>query len=371
MHRRSTTTTTPTPAPGYETSARPAISPGESSKPTSARSGRRTSKPAAASTPSPGSGCGNTLSISPDGQMRFQFGPGVAPASRSATLDGNAGRPTSATSGRSGSGSSASADLPSSLGSRLQAALASRGSTLFRMTWKERVTPSGRRIYALRASAPRTLGKGCSSWPTCQARDWQGGQARRHFRPKSPRNLSDTVTLSSWATRDWKSSASNKHGQNARPLNEQARLASWATPASQEAGGTAEQFLARKVKAARNGARMGVSLTSLSLQATLADSGPRPTGSHAETAKPGQPGTFPLAHGHSGRVVVVRPRKQGGPRSRKHWYRRVGVLRCIGNAIVPQVAAVFIEAALSSIRGSQDGSQAELDRRRDDQPCRE
>jgi hypothetical protein len=45
---------------------------------------------------------------------------------------------------------------------------------------------------------------------------------------------------------------------------------SWATPAAREAGGTPEQFLERKRKAIRNGSQLGVSLTSLQLQAQLA-----------------------------------------------------------------------------------------------------
>lgn len=45
---------------------------------------------------------------------------------------------------------------------------------------------------------------------------------------------------------------------------------SWPTPAAQEAGGTPEQFLARKVKAVERGANLGISLTSLSLTAQLA-----------------------------------------------------------------------------------------------------
>jgi hypothetical protein len=65
-------------------------------------------------------------------------------------------------------------------------------------------------------------------------------------------------------------------------------LAAWATPAAKEAGGTIEQFMLRKTKAVENGAQIGISLTSLSLQATLAVSGPMPIGSSAETAKPGQ-----------------------------------------------------------------------------------
>jgi DNA (cytosine-5)-methyltransferase 1 len=67
-------------------------------------------------------------------------------------------------------------------------------------------------------------------------------------------------------------------------------------------------------------------------------------------ARPIEPGTFPLAHGRSGRVAVVRTGEQAGAETQEaHWYNRTGALKCIGNAIVPQVAAVFIEAALRSI----------------------
>jgi DNA (cytosine-5)-methyltransferase 1 len=67
--------------------------------------------------------------------------------------------------------------------------------------------------------------------------------------------------------------------------------------------------------------------------------------------RPIEPGVFPLANGHSGRVAVVRSGEQAGTEVQEaHWYNRSGALKCIGNAIVPQVAATFIEAALGSIR---------------------
>jgi len=46
---------------------------------------------------------------------------------------------------------------------------------------------------------------------------------------------------------------------------------SWATPASHEAGGTPERFLERKRMAKENGSKLGISLTSLSLQAQLTE----------------------------------------------------------------------------------------------------
>lgn len=45
----------------------------------------------------------------------------------------------------------------------------------------------------------------------------------------------------------------------------------WATPASHEAGGTPERFIERKELARENGSKLGISLTSLSLQAQLTE----------------------------------------------------------------------------------------------------
>ena len=60
----------------------------------------------------------------------------------------------------------------------------------------------------------------------------------------------------------------------------------WATPASREAGGTPERFVERKELARENGSKLGLSLTSLSLQAQLTSSGPA-TGSDSATIPPG------------------------------------------------------------------------------------
>ena len=82
---------------------------------------------------------------------------------------------TSGTSGLTGFTSSKSADLQRSLESRLQAKTASVGSTLYKLTWKERTTPSGLSISALRASVRRTSGNVSGSWPTPTTRDHKGG----------------------------------------------------------------------------------------------------------------------------------------------------------------------------------------------------
>lgn len=323
-------------------------------------------------TSSPGSAGGPAPSDSPESPTTPPSGPGRAPASPSRTRARGAGFATLDIFGRHGSRSSGSAALQSSLESRLRARLASSGSTLFSLTWRDAVTPSGRRICALRASGRHTSDSGCTSWPTptvsrgdysyahgnpetptlklagaAKLAAWPtplanggaGGGSERHIDGRRS-NLRDTVHLASWPTaaaRDWKSSASNKHGDNARPLNEVARLASWptplradgqnrklhyqhgptnltllgaamlmsistaswATPAAQEPGGTPEQALERKRKRRAKGADLGLSVTSLSHQVQLADSGPTPTGSSAETRAEDRPSPGQLNPEHS------------------------------------------------------------------------
>lgn len=111
----------------------------------------------------------------PDGGMTALYGREAAHVSPSASLGAGRGSTTSAIYGRSGNASSASAALASSLGNRLKARLEGRGSTFYRLTWKETVTPSGRRYYALRASVPPTSGTGCTGWPTPTSKSKAGG----------------------------------------------------------------------------------------------------------------------------------------------------------------------------------------------------
>lgn len=60
----------------------------------------------------------------------------------------------------------------------------------------------------------------------------------------------------------------------------------WATPASHEAGGTPERFLERKRLAKENGSKLGISLTSLSLQAQLTEAA-APSTADLPSEKPG------------------------------------------------------------------------------------
>lgn len=124
------------------------------------------------------------------------------------------------------------------------------GSTLFAMTWKDKATPSGRLVSLLRASAPRTSGKGCGSWPTPNAgpqndqdSTWQERRAvakAKHGNNGFGLTLVDAVTLTGWATpaaRDWKSeSATDEFNEKrwdhprGKPLSAQATLAGGKTP---------------------------------------------------------------------------------------------------------------------------------------------
>jgi len=88
------------------------------------------------------------------------------------------------------------------------------GSTLFTLTWKQRATPSGRSIPALRASGRRTSGNGCTSWPTPDASVAQDGE-----------------TFETWEKRRLETKARVKNGNGfGTPLTIAAQLASWPTP---------------------------------------------------------------------------------------------------------------------------------------------
>ncbi len=124
---------------------------------------------------SPGSECGATRCAVPDGKTIEKSGPALAPASLSPRQAEVLGSLTSGTYGRTSTILSASAALQSLLESRLRARMGLDGSTLYRLTWKARATPSGRLICALRASVRPISDKGCIGWPTPTTRDHKDG----------------------------------------------------------------------------------------------------------------------------------------------------------------------------------------------------
>lgn len=189
---------------------------------------------------SPESGSGAMPCAAPDGPIPALSGQAPAPASLSARQAAERGLLTSGTCGPRSSGLSASAALSLFLASRLQAVTALCGSTLYRLTWKVRVTPAGRWIPALRASVRRTSGKDCIGWPTPKAVE-AGPDFAIHTRKGSGgMSLQTAVQLAGWVTpsaRDWKDTpgmATERQDGRTRlvQLPRQATLAGWKTPAA-------------------------------------------------------------------------------------------------------------------------------------------
>jgi len=257
------------------------------------------SEPSPKSTSSLASAAGPTASNSPAGATDL-FGQALAPANHS-LLRGNGGAtPTNGTSGRSGSVSSASADLTSSLANRLATRLASAGSMLWRSTWNKKATPLGRAYWVHTASGRRTSDNGCGSWPSPTLSDSMGGQRRDDG--KRGRKMLDAVKgWAAWPTPCQQDGPKGGPGQGTDRLPAAANLASWQTPRGEISGDTAESHETRQSRViAKHGRRMG---TPLEVQAAWATprankwgepdshgktSGGPATGSPAETGKPGQ-----------------------------------------------------------------------------------
>lgn len=182
---------------------------------------------------------GATLCALQGGQTTDPSGQGHARASLSARQAKEMDLLTSGTYGPRSTISSKSAALQQSLANRLQAKTASLGSTLYTLTWKERATPSGLQICALRASARRISASDCTGWPTPTANSGTGaGTSGRD----GGLNLQTAVALAGWitpTTRDWKDSGADikpreDGSERLDQLPRQANLAGWPTPTTQD-----------------------------------------------------------------------------------------------------------------------------------------
>ena len=178
---------------------------------------------------------GATPCALPDGPRIDLFGRAVAPASLSAPLVPGGALPTSAISGLSGSTLSASADLTLSLVNRLKQRLTTDGSTLFNLTWKEKVTPAGRLVCRLAASGHRTSDSDSGSWPTTLASDSRGSAG------VGKRELPNAVKWIGWPTTSTRDHKGGYRGGRMRDgkistdtLDVAAQLAAWQTPKATE-----------------------------------------------------------------------------------------------------------------------------------------
>jgi hypothetical protein len=194
---------------------------------------------------SPALESGHTRFAEPDGLTIDLFGPVPARANLSARQAKELGFLTSGTFGPLGHGSSASAALQSSLESRLRAKTSILGSTLFKLTWKRWVTPSGVSRSRLRASVLRTSATERTSWPTPTTRDHKDGSECANV----PLNalLGRVAWLASWPTPTVGNSmgsqsfeglsATGKTADGRKvsvSLNHVATFASWPTPCARD-----------------------------------------------------------------------------------------------------------------------------------------
>lgn len=257
---------------------------------------------------SPASESGATPFGSPDGLTTDLFGLVPVRANLSARQAKDLGLMMSGTFGPLGPGSSASAALQSSLESRLQARTSNLGSTLFKLTWKRWVTPSGVSRSRLRASVLRTSATGRTSWPTPTTRDHKDGAECANV----PLNalLGRVAWLASWPTPTVGNSKGSQSfeglsvtGQTldgrkvAVSLNHVATFASWPTPSANEfAHADADALAARRARCKEstgNGNGFGLTLAQMMTlyppqPARLTASGEMLTGCSAGTKSGGQ-----------------------------------------------------------------------------------
>ena len=200
------------------------------------------------------SASGPTPSAEPDGPMIVLYGQDHVRASLSARQAKEQGLMMSGTCGPRSTTSSASADLTLSLVSKLQAKTASVGSTLYTLIWKQRATPQGRSISALRASVRRISDSGSGGlehgWPTPTTQDdncsrMQNPQEyaeKRLARDNKCSNLAQTAqAMAAWptpASRDYKGeSGAGRQERKDHPADtvpNAAVLTGWPTPAAHE-----------------------------------------------------------------------------------------------------------------------------------------
>ena len=143
---------------------------------------------------------GATHYVNQDGLIVDLFGQVVAHANHLVLQVPVKASAMSATCGQSGLNLSSSADLTLFLANKLKAQLSTDGSTLFKMTWKEKTTSLGLRVSLLRGSVRRISDTDCTSWRSPQKSDGEGGVMEIRPGTAGKYKLRGEVHLASWPT---------------------------------------------------------------------------------------------------------------------------------------------------------------------------
>ena len=225
---------------------------------------------------SPGLESGATHCDKPGGVMTDLFGPVPVRANLSPRQARELGLLTSGTFGQLGTGSSRSAALQRSLESRLRAKTASLGSTLYKLTWRERATPAGQSIPALLASVRPISVSGFIGWLTPTTRDWKDGSEQKNV----PLNalLGRVAWLAGWPTTTATDASRGvkeaRPWDTGKPLGQIVALTGWPTQRANDGTGA-------KVPPGRQGGIALKTAATLVGPARLTASGEMLTGSSA------------------------------------------------------------------------------------------
>ena len=294
---------------------------------------------------SPALASGPTHFGAPDGQTTDLFGPVPVRVNLSARQAKALGLMTSGTCGRHSTTSLKSAALQLCLESRLRARTQTLGSTLYAMTWKPWVTPSGRSRFRLRASVLRTSGTGFTGWVTHTTRDWKDsgadirpradGSARLDQLPRQANLCGWPTTTASDVGRYPAKDFAPPPQHDAESFGVDGRMGD-----THSIGARWDGRSVRRQVSEADGQHRTNDVVASGADGMLADNlRPGPTNGYWRDAdwllcrdgkwRPVEPGTFPLV--------------DGAP-------ARVGRLRAYGNAIVAEAAAEFIAAAIDLTR---------------------
>ena len=249
-----------------------------------------------------GSASGHTPSDRQVSQTIHLSGQDLAPANPFHQQGEEQAQQTKDISGPNSTVWSKSAALQESLVSRLQVRLEPLGSTMYKLTWRQKTTPQGWSYSQLVPWAHRTKDSDCTGlpkthWPTPQQRDYKGPSGRSYKFQET--DVPWVAKLSHWPTplaqdqigsartttqaQKWKDPSSPQQTQHTSL--DAARLAHWPTPAQRDHKGGYQNGRIRNGKISTDTLDVATQLTG---PARLTATGQIQIGSTAEMTNGGQ-----------------------------------------------------------------------------------